>query len=150
MTRSDRANNVENDPERNIVDPLFRVSGTVKHDPATRAWLDDLPDDLRTIARHWFDVIHDCGDDVLEVLHDGHATACITDAAFAYVNVFKAHVNVGFFRGAALEDPAGLLQGTGKTMRHVKLRPGEPVQELALRTLIQSAYRDMKGCLSGQ
>jgi hypothetical protein len=40
--------------------------------------------------------------------------------------VFTAHVNVGFFRGAELSDPNGLLQGTGKFMRHVKLRPGAP------------------------
>ena len=35
-----------------------------------------------------------------------------------------AYVNVGFFHGAALDDPAGLLEGTGKRMRHVKAAPG--------------------------
>lgn len=80
---------------------------------------------------------------VRELLHDGHPTGCIGDAGFAYVNVFTAHVNVGFFRGAELPDPAGLLTGTGKHMRHVKLRPGAAIDAGALVTLIEAAYRDM-------
>jgi hypothetical protein len=85
-----------------------------------------------------------CGDDVRELLHDGHPTVCVNDAAFAYVNAFRAHVNVGFFRGAELADPEGLLEGTGRFMRHVKLRPGEDVNASALAGLIRNAYADIK------
>jgi hypothetical protein len=77
------------------------------------------------------------GDDVLELLHDGHPTVLVQDAAFAYVNAFKAHVNVGFFRGAELDDPTGLLEGTGRFMRHVKLRPRQEVDSTALERLIE-------------
>ena len=84
--------------------------------------MDEQPEELGAIARHWFDVIRDCGDDVRELIHDDAPTACVADAAFAYVDAFTAHVNVGFFNGAGLADPAGLLEGTGKYMRHVKLR----------------------------
>ena len=77
-------------------------------------------------------------------MHDGHPTACVADAAFAYVNAFAAHVNAGFFRGAELEDPARLLEGSGKHMRHVKLRPDGEVDAKALKTLIGIAYTDMK------
>ena len=76
--------------------------------------------ELGAIAQRWFEVMRNCGDDVQELLHDGHPTACVTDAAFAYANPFKARVNVGFFRGAEIADPNGLLEGTGKFMRHVK------------------------------
>ena len=100
--------------------------------------------ELGAIAQHWFEVMRDCGDDVRECLHDGHPTACVEDAAFGYVNVFKAHVNVGFFRGAGIADPAGLLEGTGKFMRHVKLRLEDHVDATALGKLIESAYTDMK------
>src|ERR1051326_4515483 len=100
--------------------------------------------ELGEIAKHWFGVMRTCGDDVREVLHDGHPTACVADAAFAYVNAFKAHVNVGFFRGAEIADPAGLLEGTGKFMRHVKLRPGRDINATALMELVESAYTDMK------
>jgi hypothetical protein len=85
-----------------------------------------------------------CGEDVRELLHDGHPTACVGDAAFAYVNAFTAHVNVGFFRGAELPDPDGLLEGDGRFMRHVKLGPGREVDAAALTDLIESAYGDMK------
>lgn len=106
--------------------------------------------ELGAIARHWFDVMRGCGEDVREVLHDGHPTACIADAAFAYVNAFKAHVNVGFFRGAELADPAGLLEGSGKSMRHVKLRPDGNIDATALTRLIQSAYADMQQRLEAE
>jgi hypothetical protein len=85
-----------------------------------------------------------CGDDVRELLHDGHPTACVGEAAFGYVNAFTSHVNVGFFLGAGLADLDGLLEGTGKFMRHVKLRPGTNVKAAALMQLIETAYRDMK------
>jgi hypothetical protein len=100
--------------------------------------------ELGQIAKHWFGIMRACGDDVREVLHDGHPTACVTDAAFAYVNAFKAHVNVGFFRGADLADPHRLLEGTGKFMRHVKLSPERGLDATALSKLIATAYADMK------
>lgn len=81
---------------------------------------------------------------VRELMHDGCPTACVDDGAFAYVNAFKEHVNVGFFFGALLDDPAHLLEGTGKRGRHVKLRPGRDVDEAALTRLVQVAYRDIR------
>jgi len=102
---------------------------------------------LGAIARHWFEVMRRCGDDVRELLHDGHPTVCVGDAAFAYVNAFRAHVNVGFFRGAELADPDGLLEGTGRFMRHVKLRPESEVDAEALSRLVHAAYGDMQGRL---
>jgi hypothetical protein len=101
--------------------------------------------ELGAIARRWFEVMRACGEDVRELLHDGHPTACVGDAAFAYVNAFRAHVNVGFFRGAEIADPDGLLEGTGKFMRHVKLGPGRDVDAKALTKLIRTAYTDIRG-----
>jgi hypothetical protein len=91
-----------------------------------------------------------CGDDVRELLHDGHPTACVGDAAFAYVDVFTTHVNVGFFRGAEIADPGELLQGAGKFMRHVKLSPERPVEAPVLLTLVKTAYADMKSRLKAE
>jgi hypothetical protein len=99
---------------------------------------------LGTIAHRWFAIMRGCGDDVRELLHDGHPTACVGDAAFAYVNAFRTHVNVGFFRGAEIADHEGLLEGTGRFMRHVKLRPERAVDATALTKLIETAYNDMK------
>lgn len=123
---------------------VLRFDGAVRRDPAVEGWFDARADALGAIARVWFAAMRDCGDDVRELLHDGHPTACIGEAGFGYVNAFAAHVNVGFFRGAELPDPAGLLEGTGKYMRHVKLRPGQAVDEAALRALIREAHADMR------
>jgi hypothetical protein len=116
-------------------------------DAAVDSWLTKQTDELHVIARKWFERMRQCGGDVRELMHDGAPTACVEDAAFAYVNVFRAHVNVGFFCGSVLKDPAGLLQGTGKYMRHVKLRPGEGIQTEALNTLIDEAYAKIKARL---
>lgn len=122
----------------------MRFPEAVRRDPAIETWMREHTGELGAIARHWFEVLRACGDDVRELLHDGHPTACVGEAAFAYVNAFTKHVDVGFFRGAEIADPQGLLEGTGKFMRHVKLRPGHDVDPAALRTLIDTAYRDMR------
>ncbi len=123
---------------------LLRFSGSVKRDPAIETWMKTQTGELAVIAQHWFGIMRRCGDDVRDLLHDGHPTACIADAAFGYVNAFSAHVNVGFFRGAELADPEGLLEGTGRFMRHVKLRPGRDFNAAALVRLVETAYTDMK------
>jgi hypothetical protein len=129
---------------------LFRLSGGVRRDPAVDAWLLHGPVELHAIARKWFAALRQCGDDVRELLHDGHPTACVEDAAFGYVNVFKDHVNVGFFYGAVLKDQSGLLEGSGKRMRHVKLKPGRAHDETALRDLIDAAYADIRARLDAE
>ena len=127
---------------------LLRFSGAVRRDSGVQAWLDGEPEALRSIAKAWFERMRECGGDVRELMHDGCPTACVEDAGFGYVNSYKAHVNVGFFRGSTLKDPAGLLQGTGKLGRHVKLVPGTPFSHpRALEALITEAYLDIKACL---
>ena len=126
-------------------DDLLRFDGAVERNAAVDAWLNAHAGELGAMARAWFEVRRGCGDEVRELVHDGCPVACLGDVPFGYVNVFTAHVNVGFFHGAALKDPAGLLLGTGKRMRHVKLRPGTPTNDAALRDLIEGAYRDIKG-----
>ncbi|MCB1053570.1 MAG: DUF1801 domain-containing protein [Acidobacteria bacterium] len=126
--------------------PLFRFSQTYTRDPAIEAWFAAHADALGQLARKWFEVMLACGDDVREILHDGQPTACIGDVAFAYVNAFQNHVNVGFFHGSDLADPAALLQGSGKRMRHVKLWPNQPTDP-ALPALVAAAYQHLKSHL---
>ena len=123
---------------------LLRFDGAVQRDPAIDAWMEKHSGELGAIARHWFEVMRNCGDEVRELLHDGCPTACLGDVPFGYVNIFTSHVNVGFFQGAELADPDRLLQGSGKFMRHVKLTAGTVVNDAALRRLIETAYADMK------
>jgi len=123
---------------------LLRFDGAVERDPAIDAWMKEHAGELGAIAHQWFEAMRKCGDEVRELLHDGCPVACLGDAPFGYVNVFTSHANVGFFHGAALPDPARLLQGTGKFMRHVKLRPGTATNAAALSRLIDAAYADIK------
>jgi len=127
---------------------LFRFPSAQKRDPAVEAWLWTRGGETGALARRWFERLRVCGDDVREVMHDGQPTACVGDAAFAYVDAFRVHVNVGFFLGTELPDPAGLLQGAGRFMRHVKLAPGRDFDAAPLGALIQAAYADMHARLS--
>ena len=135
--------------DERAVTPLFVLSGTVERDPAIDAWMRAHDDELGALAKRWWRVMRECGADVREVLHDGCPTVCVDGAAFAYVCAFTAHVNVGFFRGAELPDPHGLLEGTGKVMRHVKAGPDRDVDAGALRALIEAAYLDIRKRVDG-
>ena len=129
---------------------IFRLSGALAHSPPVEYWLATQAGELGEIARTWFARMMATGNDVTQVMHDGYATACVGDAAFAYVGVFKAHVNLGFFHGAALPDPTGLLEGTGKFMRHVKIKPGRVVDERSVEALITTAYQDILARLTAE
>jgi hypothetical protein len=118
---------------------LLRFTGAVRRDPRIEAWFCGVTDPHRLMVRPWFERMRGCGADVRELLHDGCPVCCVGDAPFGYVNAFKTHASVGFFHGAMLADPAGLLEGTGKRMRHVKLRSGK-----ALGELIAAAYGDIR------
>lgn len=129
---------------------IFRLTHGVRRDPAVDTWLTDGPFELKSIAQKWFAQMRECGDDVRELMHDGCPVACVQDAPFGYVNSFKEHVNIGFFHGAMLDDPVGLLEGSGKRMRHVKLKPGREDNAAALSDLIDSAYLDIRARLDGE
>ena len=123
---------------------LLRLDGAVEHDPAIEDWMERHAGELGAMARRWFEVMRGCGDEVRELLHDRCPVACLGDVPFGYVNVFTSHVNVGFYQGAGLKDPEGLLEGSGKFMRHVKLWPGMEARAGAVGNLIETAYADIK------
>lgn len=124
-------------------DALFRFPTARARDPAVEAWIAQ-GDGPRALVQPWLERLRACGPDVRELIHDGRPTVCAGEAAFAYVDAHAAHANVGFFFGAALDDPAGLLEGAGKRMRHVKLRLGHMPDEAALDRLVTAAYQDIR------
>ncbi len=128
---------------------LLRFPSAVRRDPRIDPWFEAPDHELRRMVQPWFERMRGCGEDVREVLHDGFPTACVGDAPFAYVDAFSAHANVGFFYGAELGDPARLLEGAGKRMRHLKLRWGEPANAAAIDGLIAAAYVDIRARLEG-
>lgn len=61
---------------------------------------------------------------------------------YAYIGVHRSHINLGFYHGAMLPDPSGLLEGTGKKLRHVKIRSRESVELRAIKELLKAAVSD--------
>lgn len=123
---------------------ILRLRVGARRDPAVDAWLDERSGPLAAVAREWFGRMRACGPEVRELVHDGCPVACVEDAPFAYVNVYRAHAGVGFFQGAELPDPARLLEGSGTHMRHVKVKAGAAVDAGALAALVDAAYVDIK------
>lgn len=129
------------------MDELFRFPSAARRDPEVEAWFAGSGDPLRLLVAPWFERLRSLGPDVRELMHDWAPTACVGEAAFAYVAAYSKHAVIGFFQGADLPDPSGLLEGSGKRMRHIKLRWGRPVDEPAIEALIAAAYADMKARL---
>ena len=130
------------------MDDLFRLPAAVRHDCAVDAWFADS-DPLRALVEPWFAEMRNCGPDVTVVMHDHQPTACLGDAAFAYVAAYATHANIGFFYGAFLEDPARLLEGKGKRMRHLQMRWEQLRDSDAIRALIAASYRDIQRRVAG-
>lgn len=126
------------------MDGLFIFPTAARPDLAVERWLHEQPGYVGDLARHWFQRLRDCGDDVKELMHDGHPTACVGEAAFARVAAYTAHVNISFYRGTELADPDGLLVGDGRFMRRVRLEPRANIDTAALGRLVAAAYRDMR------
>lgn len=120
----------------------IRHSNAVPRDPAVDAYVESRRGPLgETIARLVRAVraavpAHD------EVVVHGAPWFCVQGEPFCYVVGYSKHVNLGFCEGVLLDDPDGLLEGTGKQMRHVKLSPSRefPGEKLA-RLVSQSARR---------
>lgn len=123
---------------------LLRFDGKDLQNIDFEPWLEQKPGALHLLARKWFEAIKNCGPDVVDIFHDHYPIGCVGDAPFAYVNVFSQHVNLGFFYGAELPDPSGLLEGKGRRMRHIKLRVEMDINDQEILTILQHAYLDIK------
>lgn len=66
---------------------------------------------------------------------------------FCYIGAFSAHVNLGFYYGADLPDPLGLMDGTGKKLRHIKLKNMEAADQPAVRDILMASLEERKDVL---
>ena len=119
--------------------------------------LDDVPDDaaphVRPVAEALRAVILAQLPDAVEVVRLGDRAASYGVGerkmieSHAYVQAHRDRVNLGFWHGAALPDPAGLLEGTGKTLRHVKVRTVGQAEAPAVAALIAAALAERRAAL---
>ena len=60
---------------------------------------------------------------------------------FCYIAVFKSRINLGFYYGAELSDPENLLEGSGKLLRHIKVSKLKQLDDPAVRTMVEAAWK---------
>jgi hypothetical protein len=67
---------------------------------------------------------------------------------YAYAMPHSSHVNLGFFQGVHLPDPEGLLEGTGKALRHVKLKSAGDAGRPGIVALLAAARDERRAALN--
>jgi len=112
--------------------------------------------EMRPIAHRLREIIVEVDPKAVEVvrLGDGAATYGVgpkkMSEGYTYIMPYKKWVNLGFYMGAALPDPAGIMEGTGKKLRHVKIRSVEDAARPAIRALIEAALAELRLALGLQ
>ena len=112
--------------------------------------LADVEPNLATIARRLRAIIRAVDRNTVETVRLGDNAATygvgprkMTDG-YAYIMPKRGYINLGFYQGALLSDPAGLLEGTGKGLRHVKIRSLADANRPPVRALIANALAKRK------
>lgn len=109
------------------------------------ALIDGIAPQLVTIAKKLRALVHSVDKETVETvrLGDNAITFGVGERKMldgcAYVMPLREYVNFGFYQGALLKDPKGLLEGTGKGLRHVKIRSVKDAANPALKTLLKQA-----------
>jgi len=113
----------------------------------------DSSDHVKEIAKRLRNLIIDVYPDVVEVpwpkqriIGYGIGPKKMSEH-FCYVGAYSEYVNLGFYYGAELSDPEGLLEGTGKKFRHIKVYETEAVDRWAIRDIVQRAFEERKKAL---
>jgi hypothetical protein len=122
----------------------YHYRGTVRHDPAIDAYLRSETGALGEILARLVALVRSAVPGRDELAVHGSPHFCIGGEPFCYVVGYKKHVNIGFCEGRSLSDPEKLLEGTGKDMRHVKLRPGQPFPGAALARMVRDSARRVR------
>jgi len=109
------------------------------------ALLEGVEPDLAAIAWRLREMILAVDPNAVETVRLGDNAATfgvgprkMTDG-YAYIMPRHGYVNLGFYQGAALADPEGLLEGTGKGLRHVKIRSAAEAARPGVRALVAAA-----------
>ena len=105
------------------------------------SYVDTKPAELRDVAEQLRKLMKKTVKSAKESVNSWKIPTYESNGPMCFFMVEKYHVTFGFLRGTSLPDPAGLLEGTGKNVRHVKLRTAEDVKEPALRRLLEAAAR---------
>ena len=110
-----------------------------------QAWLETFPVEKKPTINNLRRLISSVAPEAHESIYHGALGYGPTDAGFdriLYITVFETHINLGFFYGGFLPDPERLLIGSGKRMRHIKIRSLQESENPALTSLLAQAWDD--------
>ena len=108
---------------------------------------------MRPIATRLREIVYAVHPVAVEVVRLGDRAATYgvgpkkMSEGYCYVLPYAEWVNLGFFQGAGLPDPEGLLEGTGARMRHIKVRFVDAADSPAVRALVEAALRERSAAL---
>jgi hypothetical protein len=132
--------------------PARERGGAAARGEVTAGTFDDLlkvtPSALQPLVKRLREVILEAHPGACEVVRLGDRAATYglgpkkMTEGYGYLQPHDAWVNVGFYQGAALPDPTGLLEGTGARMRHVKVRALDEAERPALRALLRASLAE--------
>lgn len=112
---------------------------------SVRAWLENLPTKKKPTVEALRRLIGSIAPEAHEIIYHDALGYGPTDSGFdriLYIMVFETYLNLGFFFGGFLLDPEGLLVGSGKRMRHIKIRSLQQCENLAIASLLAQAWAD--------
>lgn len=110
-------------------------------------FLNARDDSVGTLALALRDILLEVAPEAVERVYRNHPSAAWFGSGpkmsdmFCYIATAKAHVNLGFCRGAALPDPSHVLEGTGKVMRHIKFWCNQDLNRPFVRRYIRAAMK---------
>lgn len=114
----------------------------------------NVPAETRAIMEFFRSLIAELHEDAIEVARPGERSIGYgigpkkMSETYAYIMPQGEYVNLGFYQGASLSDPSGLLEGTGKALRHVKVRSVLEAKNLTVRALILESIAERKVALT--
>ena len=106
-----------------------------------RADVRDGSPELRNVVRGLRSFVKKCVPGTNETVNAWGIPTFGRKDPFCFFMVGKYHVTLGFHSGTSLNDPEGLLEGTGRNIRHVKLRTLDDMERKGLKNLVQAAAR---------
>lgn len=112
---------------------------------SVRAWLENLPTEKKPTVEALRRLIGSIAPEAHEIVYHDALGYGPTDSGFdriLYIMVFETYLNLGFFFGGFLLDPEGLLVGSGKRMRHIKIRSLQQCENPAISSLLAQAWAD--------
>jgi hypothetical protein len=124
----------------------MRIKSALPRHPDVDAYVEGQPPELRQTTRFLVDLVRATVKGTTEAIWYGSPMFCAPAGGdfFCYVAAQSRHVNLGFRKGTELDDPDGLLEGSGKGMRHVKLHAPDTIPKAKLARLLKDAAKRAK------